>query len=141
VACICHFFFCHNTLFFQKILCCGKFVTTHLLFESQHIISSKKILCCGHGAQYFLKKIMCCDKLNCHVQHIIFSKNIVLWLRQVCHNTLLFESQHIIMAALCNRGPLYFCPVVSIYLSIFFFSSPNLSGHRLDVYHTHIAWP
>jgi len=33
-------------------------------------------------------------------------------------------------------GPLYFCPVVSFYLSIFylsFFSSPNLSGHRLDV--------
>jgi len=28
--------------------------------------------------------------------------------------------------------PQYFCPVVSI----FFFSSPNLSGHRLDVYHT-----
>jgi len=26
----------------------------------------------------------------------------------------------IIMAALCNRGPLYFCPEVSIYLSIFF---------------------
>jgi len=23
------------------------------------------------------------------------------------------------MAALCNRGPLYFCPVVSIYLSIY----------------------
>ena len=27
--------------------------------------------------------------------------------------------------------PLYFCPVVSI-----FFSSPNLSGRRLNVYHT-----
>jgi len=27
-----------------------------------------------------------------------------------------------------------FCPVISIYLS--FFSSPNLSGRRLDVYHT-----
>jgi len=41
----------------------------------------------------------------------------------------------LIMAALCNRGgALYFCPVVSFYLS--FFSSPNLSGHRLDVYHT-----
>ena len=40
-----------------------------------------------------------------------------------------------IMAALCNRGPLYFCPVVTIFLSIFF-SSPNLSGRRLDVYHT-----
>jgi len=27
------------------------------------------------------------------------------------------------MAALCNRGPLYFCPVVSIYLSIYLSSS------------------
>jgi len=39
-------------------------------------------------------------------------------------------------------GPLYFCPVISIYLSSFFFllpsffSSPNLSGRRLDLYHT-----
>ena len=44
----------------------------------------------------------------------------------------------LIMAALCNRGPLYFCPVVSFYLLLlsFFLSSSNLSGHRLDVYHT-----
>ena len=37
------------------------------------------------------------------------------------------------------RGPLYFCPVVSFFLlSSFylFFSSRNLSGRRLDVYHT-----
>jgi len=44
------------------------------------------------------------------------------------------------MAALCNRGAIIFLPcdfyLSSIYLSIFFFSSPNLSGHRLDVYHT-----
>ena len=41
------------------------------------------------------------------------------------------------MAALCNRGPLYFCPVISIYLSIYLlFSSPNLSGRKLDVYLT-----
>ena len=36
-------------------------------------------------------------------------------------------------------GPLYFCPVVSLYLlSIYllFFSSPNLSGRRSDVCHT-----
>ena len=34
--------------------------------------------------------------------------------------------------------PLYFCPVVSIFfiLSSIFFSSPNLGGRRLDVYHT-----
>ena len=49
------------------------------------------------------------------------------------------DSCVLFMAALYNRGPLYFCPVVSFYLlSIFYllFSSPNLSGHRLDVYHT-----
>jgi len=34
--------------------------------------------------------------------------------------------------------PLYFCPVVSsiFFLLSIFFSSPNLSGRRLDVYHT-----
>ena len=42
------------------------------------------------------------------------------------------------MAALCNRaGHIYFHPVISFYLLLsFFYSSPNLSGHRLDVYHT-----
>jgi len=40
------------------------------------------------------------------------------------------------MAALRSRcGHYIFCPVVSFYLS-FFFSSPNLGGRRLDVYHT-----
>jgi len=35
-------------------------------------------------------------------------------------------------------GPLYFCRVVTVFLSIVlsFFSSPNLSVRRLDVYHT-----
>jgi len=35
----------------------------------------------------------------------------------------------------------YFHPVVSFYLLSFFLSSPNLSGHTLDVYHTstHVA--
>jgi len=32
--------------------------------------------------------------------------------------------------------PLYFCPVISIYLLSSFFSSPDLSGRRSDVYHT-----
>ena len=41
------------------------------------------------------------------------------------------------MNIVVNMGrPLYFCPVVSIFLFFFFFSSPNLSGRRLDVYHT-----
>ena len=42
------------------------------------------------------------------------------------------------MAALCNRGGIIFLPC-SFFLSSFFvylFSSPNLSGRRLDVWHT-----
>ena len=44
----------------------------------------------------------------------------------------------VIMVALCNRADHYIFPVISIFLlySSFFFSSPNLSGRRLDVYHT-----
>jgi len=45
------------------------------------------------------------------------------------------------MVARCNRaGHLYFCPVVSFFFFFFFvfyvFSSPNLIGRILDVYHT-----
>ena len=38
------------------------------------------------------------------------------------------------MVALCNRAEHYIFALW--FLSIFFFSSPNLSGHRFDVYHT-----
>jgi len=43
------------------------------------------------------------------------------------------------MVALCNRAGHYIFALwfLSFYLlSFFLFSSPNLSGHRLDVYHT-----
>ena len=42
------------------------------------------------------------------------------------------------MVALCNRADHYiFILFLSFFLlSFFFFSSPNLSGRRLDVYHT-----
>ena len=43
------------------------------------------------------------------------------------------------MVALCNRADHYIFAVwflSSIYLLSFFFSSPNVSGRRLDVYHT-----
>jgi len=44
----------------------------------------------------------------------------------------------VVMAALCNSGAIIFLPCGFFLLSSssFFFSSPNLSGHRLDVYHT-----
>jgi len=46
-----------------------------------------------------------------------------------------FSCSLLFMAVLCNRGPLYFCPV----LSFFFFSLPNLSRRRLDVYRTGLS--
>jgi len=41
----------------------------------------------------------------------------------------------IIMAALCNRAGHYIFALWFL-SSIYLFSSPNLSGHRLDVYNT-----
>ena len=49
-----------------------------------------------------------------------------------------------IMAALCNRGPLYFCPVVSFYLLLSFFFIPRLISAATDWMSTilpHMAWP
>ena len=46
----------------------------------------------------------------------------------------------LVMVALCNRETIYIFMlwfVVSSFFFLFsFFSSPNLSGRRLDVYHT-----
>ena len=42
----------------------------------------------------------------------------------------------LIMVALWNRADHYIFILWFLLLSIFFFSSPNLSGRRLDVYHT-----
>jgi len=40
------------------------------------------------------------------------------------------------MAALCNRAGHYIFALWFLLSSIFFFSSPNLSRCKLDVYHT-----
>jgi len=98
-----------------NMLCCLKFVTTHY-FLSHNTLFFQKLLCCGHGAQHniFLEKIMCCDKLTtaqyffqkilCYVHgapHNIFwkimccdSKSNVLW--QTCHNTIFFEKNNVL---------------------------------------------
>ena len=49
------------------------------------------------------------------------------------------ESKSIVMVALWNRADHYIFMLWFVLLSFFlssFFSSPNLSGRRLDVYHT-----
>ena len=46
-----------------------------------------------------------------------------------------FLAEYIIMVALCNRAEHYIFALWFL-SSIFFISSPNLSGRRSDVYHT-----
>ena len=55
----------------------------------------------------------------------------------------IFMLWFLLMVALCNRADHY---IFILFLSSssssssFFFSSPNLSGRRLDVYHTLTGW-
>jgi len=46
------------------------------------------------------------------------------------------EGLYIFMVALCNRADHYIFMLFLLLSFFFFFSSPNLSGPRLDVYHT-----
>jgi len=94
-----YFFLPEHIIFFKKIMCCGKFVTTHY-FLSHYTLFFFKKYCVADNTIFFeknvlwLKKIMCYDKLTTTRDILLFKKNIVLW--QVCHNTLFFESLHII---------------------------------------------
>ena len=55
----------------------------------------------------------------------------------------LVDCRYLIMAALWNMAGHYIFVLWFLLRSSFFFSSPNLSGRRLDVYHTSIpmVWP
>ena len=50
---------------------------------------------------------------------------------------MVFNSEDLVMVAVCNRADHYiFMLFLLLLLLLSFFSSPNLSGRRLDVYHT-----
>jgi len=89
--------------------------------------------------------------LGCDLKHLALFNTVasLFWIQ--CGFILFHElNKHqtstvasVIMAAVCNRAGHYIFALwflssiyLSIYLSIFFFSLPNLSGRRLDVYHT-----
>ena len=61
-----------------------------------------------------------------------------LWSPYVIGQTIIFSSCFFfLMVSLCNRADHYIFALCSFFfLSSSFFSSPNLSGRRLDVYHT-----
>jgi len=85
----------------------------------------------------FSHQIALSHKLLTHVQNHGFHM-VLLSSPYVIGQTIIFLP--VISIFYVIGGPLYFCPVVSFYLLSFylsfFYSSPNLSGHRLDVYHT-----
>ena len=64
--------------------------------------------------------------LNTHKVHLTLTINRLAY----CTVTLLLL---LFMVALCNRADHY---IFALWLLSFFISSPNLSGRRLDVYHT-----
>ena len=69
-------------------------------------------------------------------------KHIVVFQAPVSFN---FRSaQHgllIIMAALCNRGALYFCPVLSIFYLLFFPRLISAAAGRMSTILWHMVWP
>jgi len=95
------------------------------------------------GGHVTSKVVKCLYHQNplCFVSLLAEARSLWLWL-QVGRNrpcTLVAMTVSplagLFMAALWNRGAIIFLPC-NFFLPFFFFSSPNLSGHRLDVYHT-----
>jgi len=71
------------------------------------------------------------DYQNCSVQCCIWQ------LYTMIHTPVSsYQSWLLVMTALCNRGAIIFLPCNFYLLLSSFFSSPNLNGRRLDVYHT-----
>jgi len=75
---------------------------------------------------------------SAHIMYLTTRYAVHLWSPYVIEQTicifiLSFVLSFFLMAALCNRADHY---ISILFLSSFFISSPNLSGRRLDVYHT-----
>jgi len=69
-----------------------------------------------------------------HLLHFLFGNSLINYFIPY-----FFDFQTFFMVALCNRADHYIFALLflSIYLLFLsYFASPNLSGHRLDVYHT-----
>ena len=87
----------------------------------------------------------CFDKIQIALTFLVpaypnhLTKELVNWVSVVTQIII------VIMAALCNRGgALYFCPVVSFYLSFFFLFFPRLISAATDWVSTilcHMVWP
>ena len=93
---------------------CAYELITIMVSMSESALKFKRIYCHDRWISFF-------NKRACHF----------FWLR----NLLINECGLAYGCPMEQGRPLYFCPVVSFFLSSFF-SSPNLSCCRLDAYHT-----
>jgi len=112
-----------------------RLVTAALRSRCGHYIYSDPLIASAiAGDCYILVVLLWSPAIveDCYILVVLFIM-VTLWNRADHYIFML-----LFMAALCNRaGHIYFYPVISFYLLLsFFYSSPNLSGHRLDVYHT-----
>ena len=75
---------------------------------------------------------MCCTRLagNTGRQKSPFwhHRTTLLWSPYGIGQTIIFSSCGFFMATLCNRGPLYFCPVITIFLSSSLFLAYSQRG-------------
>jgi len=68
------------------------------------------------------------------LSHLLMSSCYLFMVAYGIGQTIIFSCCGFLWSPYGIGSPLYFCPVSSFFF--FVFSSPNLSGRRLDVYHT-----
>jgi len=95
------------------------------------------------GLQFFCVRFSCLWLfllLFCAIPYWCMCAFVLLWLPCVADADIIFLSCFFFffMVALCNRADhyIFILFLLSSFFFLSFFSSPNLSGRRLDVYHT-----
>jgi len=120
----------------------------HLTFSDQ--ISAISNACTGERVQYYhIRQLRCIRPYLDSTTACTIATSIVhskldycnslyysLPMSQIIRLQLIQLLHYLWPPCIAGCGHIYFHPVVSFYLPSFFYSSPNLNGRRLDVYHT-----
>jgi len=102
VACICHLiFFCHNTIFFQKILCCGH-GAQHNIFGKNNVLWQKKIRWQIHATidngdmstqnLYWGTSMVFVRQNSAHIMYLTIPYAVYLWSPYVIGRPYIFSS-------------------------------------------------
>ena len=116
----------------------GSDVLWYSLFYILHVLGESKKICFPDFLKNFPQWLGIFNQIFTCLLYVYIYTELHNFIQLSLTLTTLCQWIFIFMAALCNRGAIIFLPCgyyLSFYLS-FFISSPNLSGRRLDVYHT-----